>query len=241
MMGMTTIERELERLDPKLEQLSDAERQRIAPSLVALLKTRCDVDGAFWLKFVRTRDEADPEAPVKHLPRHDYLLDLWKILDEQQMVAIAKSRQMKVSWLIAAFCTWTARSKPHRAIYWQSQQYTDAAGMIALPVGGTEGRCQFIESHLDPWLQKPYKASDGLLQYDNGSMIKAVAGGADKIRGQVFSIYVGDEFAYQEEQTGVHTTILPLIQKGARAILVSTPNGDTNEFATIYHGRATRA
>ena len=73
--------------------------------------------------------------------------------------------------------------------------------------------------------------------YPNGSFIEALAGGANQVRGKVFSVYVGDEFAHQEDQRGVYTSVAPLIQKGSRAILVSTPNGSDNLFATLFHGR----
>jgi phage FluMu gp28-like protein len=63
-----------------------------------------------------------------------------------------------------------------------------------------------------------------------------MAGGADKVRGRVVSVYVGDEFAHQDDQDGVFTAVAPLLQKGAKGIFISTPNG-ANMFATLYHGR----
>jgi len=94
-----------------------------------------------------------------------------------------------------------------------------------------------MESHLPDWMQLKCKVSEGRIQYSNGSMIQALAGGADKIRGKTASLFVGDEMAFQDDQDGVVTALLPLIQKGSKAILVSTPNGSSNAFATLYHGR----
>jgi phage FluMu gp28-like protein len=99
------------------------------------------------------------------------------------------------------------------------------------------GRCQFMESHLPKWLQQDIKPQEGLISYPNGSFIQAVAGGADQIRGKVGSVIVEDEFAKQEEAAGVYQTIAPLLQKGSRCIVIGTPNGTNNTFATIYHGR----
>jgi phage FluMu gp28-like protein len=203
-----------------------------------MLRTECDRDGALWLKFVVTRDEADPEHSVKPFPVHlGYLNELWRVFNTRQLVVVAKSRQMLISWVVAAYCVWVARSKPHQAIYWQAQKDKDAIAMVSLPKGGVQGRCQFIETHLPTWLQKPVETLSGRLVYPNGSFIEALAGGADQVRGKVFSVYVGDEFAHQEDQAGVYTSVAPLIQKGSRAILVSTPNGSTNLFATLFHGR----
>src|SRR6185436_3660582 len=98
-------------------------------------------------------------------------------------------------------------------------------------------RAQFIESHLPAFLQQRVKAQEGRLVYPNGSYIQALAGGANQIRGRVFSVYVGDEFAFQEEARGVYTSIAPLVQKGSQIILVSTPNGGPpNTFARLFHG-----
>ena len=99
------------------------------------------------------------------------------------------------------------------------------------------GRCQFMEANLPPWMRQPVKESEGRLQYPNGSIIQAIAGGADKARGKTFSIYVGDEFAHMEDQDGVYLTVAPVIQKGAKAFFISTPNGTSNHFSTLYHGR----
>lgn len=110
--------------------------------------------------------------------------------------------------------------------------------MVAMPEGGFEGRCQFIESHLPQWLQTKVKVSEGRIQYANGSIIQALAGGADKIRGKTASRIYEDEFAFQDDQDGVYTAVAPLRQNGAAAFFISTPNGSANLFATLYHGRA---
>ena len=204
-----------------------------------MARDRSQADGLFWLRFVVTRDEADPEHTVKPFPLHrDYIPGLWAEFTTKPLVVVAKSRQMLVSWIVAAYCVWVARSRPHQAVYWQAQKAEDANAMVSLPKGGVQGRCQFIESHLPAWLRQPVEAQSGRLVYPNGSFIEALAGGANQVRGKVFSVYVGDEFAHQEDQRGVYTSVAPLIQKGSRAILVSTPNGSDNLFSVLYHGRS---
>jgi phage FluMu gp28-like protein len=208
-----------------------------ADEVLALTRYHCEHDGLFWLRYVVTRDEADPKNAVKPFPVHlEYIKKLWWLLDNAQKIVIAKSRQMMVSWCVVAYCTWHARYRPNQVILWQTKAHEDAIAMVAMPEGGFEGRAQFIESHLPDWLRVNCKISEGRIQYPNGSLFQAMAGGADKVRGRVVSVYVGDEFAHQDDQDGVFTAVAPLLQKGAKGIFISTPNG-ANMFATLYHGR----
>ena len=220
-----------------MDTLDTLSAARLYHALTAECTDLARTDGSLWLRFVRTRDEADPDRSVKPFPVHlEYVTALWNILTTYPWSVIAKSRQMLVSWIVCAFCVHWARTKPHQAVYWQTQQWRDAIGMVSMPEGGFLGRCDFIEQHLPEWMKVPYKSVEGCLTYENGSIIQALAGGADQIRGKVASIIVEDEFAKQAEAAGVYTAVAPLVQKGARLIVISTPNG-MNTFATLYHGR----
>mgnify|MGYP001596015385 CR=1 FL=1 len=222
-----------------MRDLPDQLVQTTSPEhAIAAVLELCQTEGLFWLGWVVTRDEADTEHSVKPFPIHlAYIRELWRQLATNQCVAIAKSRQMLVSWVVAAFCVWWARFKPHQAVFWQTQKWQDATGMVCQAEGGFPGRCQFIERNLPPWMQLSIKEQEGALTYPNGSLIQALAGGADQVRGKVASVIVEDEFARQEEATGVWTTVAPLVQKGCKVIVVSTPNGSSNQFAVLYHGR----
>ena len=229
---------DLERLLARLPTMGASEQEQLFSGLAQAINAKCAEDGLFWLRFVKTRDEADPEHSIKAFPLGpDYIRALWNVYLAERRVVIAKSRQMMVSWLTCAFVVWWARYKPHQAVYWQTKAWPDAVKMTAMPGGGVAGRCQFIEDNLPPWMRQEYKPSEGRLQYPNGSLIQALSGGADQVRSATGSIFVEDEFAHQEEQDGVYTALAPLIQKGAKAFFISSPNGSDNTFATLYHGR----
>ena len=231
-------ERELAALAAQADGLDVGSLQSVYAGLTGAARLRATGDGLFWLRFVLTRDEADATHSVKPFPLHlEYLRALWDVLDTRQCVVIAKSRQMLVSWCVAAFAVWWARHKPNQAVFWQSQQARDAVNMVCGPKGAPMGRCQFIEANLPVWMRLAINPLEGRLVYPNGSFIQALPGGAGQIRGNVPSLYIGDEFAFQEEQKGVWTAVAPLIQKGAKAFLISTPNGSMNQFAELYHGR----
>ena len=208
--------------------------------VLKLTRYHCEHDGLFWLRYVNTRDEAeaDPLKSTKPFPVHlEYIKQIWWILDNSKFAVIAKSRQMMMSWCVAAHAVWWARYKPNQAIYYQTKSYDDAMGMVAMAENDVPGRCQFIERNLPEWMRLPCKVTEGRISYPNGSLIQALAGGADKIRGKTATRIYEDEYAMQDDQKGVWTAVAPLRQKGAAAFFISTPNGASNEFATLYHGR----
>lgn len=232
----------LSRLEPEALQaligkIDENTAAGLLPAIHAEINKRCSTDGLYWLSYVSTVDEADRNNPVKPFPlEKEYISALWKVLTSSKRVVLAKSRQMTASWLMCAYCVWQARYHPHTAIYWQAQKDDDANSMVALP-GQAEGRMQFIESHLPGFLRQKIKTAEGRIVWPNASFVQALAGGANQIRGRVFSVYVGDEFAFQEEARGVYTAIAPLLQKGSQIVLVSTPNGGPpNTFASLFHG-----
>lgn len=229
----------LDRALETLDRLDDTQARTLFAGVVGDVLERSARDGYFWLRFVLTRDEADPSQSIKPFPiQLTYLHQLWDLLVSRQCLAVAKSRQMLVSWLVATFCCWWARFQANQAIYWQTQQWKDACAMISMPKGAVLGRCQFIERNLPVWMQQNIVDQEGVLYYPNGSLIQALPGGANQIRSKVASVIVQDEFAMQEEAQGVYTACAPLIQKGAKFIAVSTPNGTGNQFATLFHGRS---
>ena len=228
---------QLERVLSRLDTLSTVERVKLFSALAGEIDLRCKDDGPFWLRFVSTRDEADPEHAIKPFPLYErYTIDLWHEFMENRVCVVAKSRQMFVSWIVACFCVYWARYRANQAVYFQTQGWPDAVAMVSRPEGYVEARMQFIETHLPSWMRQKAKFTEGCIQYPNGSIIQALAGGANQIRSKTPSLYIGDEFAFQDDQDKIWTSVAPLIQKGARAILVSTPNGSNNQFATLYHG-----
>lgn len=229
---------QLQRILQKLPELSPAEQRQLFSALAKEIDEQSAEDGLFWLRWVSTRDEADKDNPIKPFPLHEeYTKQLWTDIDTHQVTVIAKSRQMFVTWLVACYMTWWARYRPNQAIYYQTQNWDDAVMMTCMPDGGFMGRCQFIENNLPGWMKVKTKETEGRIQYPNGSIIQSIAGKPNSIRGKTVSLYIGDEFAFMEEQDKVWTSVAPLVQKGAKAIIVSTPNGTSNQFATLWHGR----
>ena len=230
----------LARVRGHLPEMSPEEARMALVCLGGQVRERCQTDIAIFGHFVRTRDEADPVTPVKPLPMQlDYLRRLLALLASEQRLAIVKSRQLLVSWAACVYMVWRARFTPHQHVIYQTQNWPDAVKMVAMPgSGGFLGRCEFIERHLPPWLTVPIETTEGRVTYpQNGSLIEALPGGADKVRGKTASVIVLDEMAFLEDAKGTYTAIAPLVQKGAHLVLISTPNGaEGNVFYHLWHG-----
>lgn len=225
----------------RVDGLTPAECNALVGELRGEALARCAADGWFWLNFVKTRDEASEDS-VKPFPRLPYIQEIWGVLDRSQKTTIAKSRQMLISWLLCAYCVHYARFRPNRYVVWQTQKGEDAEKMVCMPGGdkdaGYFARMQFIERTLPSWMRQKTKEGAGMIMYSNGSMIEAVAGGANQVRGKTASLIIEDEFAFQEESKGVWQAVAPLVQKATKFIAVSTPNGPDNIFAELYHGHS---
>jgi len=203
---------------------------------------RCESDGWFWTAFVVTKDEADPSMSTKPFPRHrDDVHAYWTEIATHKKVAVAKSRQVMATWATAAYMCWMARFHPNTAVLYQTQSEEDANNVVSVAGsskdGGYFGRCQFIERHLPPWMQLDIRDPEGQITYPHGSIIRALPGGANKIRGKTATVIILDEMAFLEEAKGTYTAIAPLVQKGAQLICLSTPNGGAgNFFYHLWHG-----
>jgi len=227
----------------RFSSLTTTEQKAALHALRTEALKRCATDGLFFLRFVHTRDEVDPDQTVKPFPvEYEFIRTIWREFEAHQKVIVAKSRQMMVSWVACAFAVWWARRKPNQLVAIQTQGWDDAKKLVAVAGGDRDaaylGRCQFIERHLPAWLRVRVREAEGQISYpDTGSVIEALPGGADKVRGKVPSLVILDEFAMQEEAWGVWTAIAPLVQKAMKLIIISTPNGaEGNCFYHLYHG-----
>lgn len=184
---------------------------------------------------VRTVDEAT--QTVRHWPQDKpYLAELFDLYEEEQLIALPKSRRLMVTWSVALWATWRARYYPYNAIYIQSDKEEKSAYF-------TDKRCKFLEDHLvDDWCRRPYdsiKTSKGMvgrITYpDTASYIVAVAQGADMIRSYTASAIIMDESEFQESAHAALTAMIALIEsnKNVKLILISTSNGPGGVLAGI--------
>jgi len=80
-------------------------------------------DPVEFFKYLKTKDEHDPESPVKPFPiEKDYLRLLIHRLATMPILLIPKSRQMLVTWTVCGYLLWSAKRNPYQLIFAQSKK-----------------------------------------------------------------------------------------------------------------------
>jgi len=216
-------------------------------------------DSGLWtfLDGVWTKDEHDHRSPIKKIPwRHkEHLGVLFYHFLCCPILAIPKSRQVMVSWAMAAFAAWYVRTAAARLIVWQSKKDKDAHKMVSMGRDTpTAGRIDFIEQHLPRWLRDPNIMQGpgnrtGMLLYNprshdesgmkihwHGGIIEAVPQGAGQVRSKTPGLYISDEAAFQEEFDEAVIALLPAVHGGGRFIAVSSIEGGSHFNNMVLEG-----
>ena len=223
--------------------LSEQEQGELLVGLLADADSRYRDDPWAWLcEQVWTVDEASG-ARARWPAEKGYLQELIDAMTREPMLAIPKSRRMMVTWAAAGWVTHRIRYYPHNAIFWQSQTEEKAAFVI-------DQRCTFIEDNLDvPALRRRrvdgkepegeeyrvVRTSRGLigkLSYGRTkSYAWAVAEGADVFRSYTPTKLVMDESEFQDRARESLVAAIPLVEKGAGIMLISSSNGPRGVIA----------
>jgi hypothetical protein len=237
---------------PDLQVLAPDEQQKLVSGLILAELERCRQDGWYWVvNHVKTRDEAaGAEESVKAFPDLPQQAAIWAALadPDENLYAIAKSRQIMMSWLCCAFCVWVARFQPNRLVVWQSKREQDAIEMVSHgDKRHDDARMEFIEQALPNWMRDRCwngtawttgraRFGSGEITWQNGSKIMAIPEGGHQIRSKTPSLLILDEAAFMESAHLSISAGLPTIQKESKLVLVSTPNGKQSSFYQMYAG-----
>lgn len=179
----------------------------------------------YFLKFVSTIDEAEtnPTQRIKLVPYKDEQVQIIaSTMQRERVLWVPKSRRMLLTWLNAACLVWES-FQPYYHGFIQTLEAEKADWLV-------RERVWLIYQLLPEWFK--YIATKGKPQatYKFGkfeipginSKIWGVAQGADKFRAYTASRVFIDEAASQPEFEVSWTAILPLLEKGCRATVVSS-------------------
>lgn len=182
---------------------------------------KCAVDPWEFLHYVYTKDEVDQnQLEKKAFPVHlDYIKFLVRVWQRKRLLAVPKSRRMRISWTMLSLYTWKALFQLNRHIAFVSKKEDDADELLK--------RVKFIVENLDERIPKEFRRFE--YKYNNlyfpetGSRIQGFPQGADQLRQYTCSDVFGDESAFWEDAEKMYAASFPTIEGGGGMCLVSSP------------------
>ena len=216
---------------------------------------------AFIFEALRTKDEHDRDAPLKHFPDelcHRSNLDLYlvsgKIIVPEAakwalkagvptdflehiyntgILFVEKSRHVMCTWLTCGYLDWRARRFPHQLLMVQSKREEDGAALV-YDKEPDQGRISFLEWSLPDHLRMAELPKGGKychLYFPNGSHVWGIPEGGHIIRSHNPSVVFSDEACFQPEFGKAYTAALPAITHGGQLIVVSS--AEPSEFQQL--------
>lgn len=222
---------------------------------------RCRQRFGYWLfAYARTQDEHDPTSFAKPFPRLDYIRILADIVQFERRVAVEKSRQLMMSWLLCAFTLWLAIFRPNVLAFVQSKKEEDAADRL--------DRIYQIYFRLPEWMRRRFPinlnsgrpgqqlytdlyftwqpddeaffgtAAEGVAFADLvenravRSRIWAIPQGSEVLRQYTATLVFSDETGFQEKAGEAYGAIMPTLSADSWYLMVSTASPGFFESVT---------
>jgi hypothetical protein len=185
-----------------------------------------------FLKAVRTLDEVNRDAPIRHFPTDleyiDWYIEFWM---RENLLAVPKTRRMKMSWINIALFLWDAMFHEGRNLAFVSKKEDDSDELVK--------RATFIYDHLDesilPKELLPRKdvKFNSLAFPEINSRIRGYPSGADQLRQYTFSRILGDECAFWPDAQEMFAGSKPTLEGGGQIVMISSPG--PGFFKRIVH------
>jgi hypothetical protein len=216
------------KLKKKLEALPPEELLKLTRQ-IELFHYGQDPANFIFSGILRTRDERDPDNPVKPFANKAYLRATLQAVHESKIIFIPKSRQVQCTWLICAYCLWLGMFREHQMIFIQSKKEEDSANLV-FNQKWTKGRISFMYHHLPEWLRgiAPAEGAYAKLNFTNGSIIWGIPEGGDIIRQYTASLLFADEAGFQPEFEASYTACKPMAHK-----IIAVSSANPGYFADI--------
>ena len=183
---------------------------------------------------------APPDA--RYAKRWGFSDEFLENIAETRMMAIEKSRQMTITWVVLAYVLWRAKFHEHQLILCQSKREDDAKKLVCVKETEIDAaRLTFMEHHLPPYMRSidfSRKASITKCNvfFPNGSHVWGIPEGGSIIRSHTPSLVFSDESAFQPAFGESYRALLPAVHGGGQAIFVSSAEpGEFQELVESHH------
>lgn len=194
--------------------------------------------------------QRDPRRPF---PNKLYLKVLVTVWLASKCLRVEKSRQIMVTWLLAALWLWMCLKRPGTRVAWICKKMADAHDHLKsrvwwlyqnIPVNYAKPRAEFVNgtfcvyhdetaylSGIPSSRIEPMAAERG----SGGSQEDQQRSAAAQLRSKTYTGIVWDEAAFDRGQDEIHGSALPCVDGGGYFNIVSSANGE-NYFCRLGHG-----
>jgi hypothetical protein len=204
------------------------ETSEFYPEYIVDLK-RCIVDPIFFFeKYVKVKH---PTKGLVPFVLHPYQKRMVEALMTHKDVIMLCSRQTGKTTVVAMYFFWIANFKDNKEFVIASKNMDHAVQIM--------DRIKTAYEALPHWLKAAAKFnSRTMLEFSNGSKIKSEPTSAQTGRGTSPAGIMLDELAFANHriQQEMWASLAPALSTGGQFIVTSTPNGDTDLFATLWRG-----
>lgn len=212
--------------NPQLKRAHTEEEY--TPENIQELK-KCMKDPIYFMQnYIRVTHPVKGSVPFK---LYEYQVDMVKGIHENRKTCILASRQLGKTTVVAMYILWFALFHEDKKCIIASKAMNHATEIM--------DRIKFAYEELPSWVKAGLKFYNRTsIEFDNGSKIKCEATSEKTGRGESPAILFTDEIAFisRRVQDEMWKSLTPALSTGGKFIITSTPNGDTDLFASIWRG-----
>jgi len=187
---------------------------------------KCGKDPTYFFnQYVKIQHPTRGSIPFKTYPFQD---DCVQDFRDNRFNIVLKSRQLGLSTITAAYAMWMVLFHKDKNVLVIATKLAVAQNFIR--------KCKFLLSSCPKWLILPQivKNNSQALEFNNGSVIKAIPTSEDAGRSEALSLLIVDEAAFVRNFDTLWTGLYPTLSTGGEAIILSTPNGVGGQYYDLY-------
>jgi len=198
------------------------------PNMISELR-RCKSDPVYFMQnYIKIQHPVKGTVPFELF---EYQIKMVLGVHENRSVVALYPRQMGKTTVVAMYILWFALFESDKLCIIASKAMNHAVEIMS--------RIKFAYEELPSWIKCGctfYNRTS--IEFDNGSKIKSEATSEKTGRGSSPSILFIDEIAFisRRIQDELWASLAPSLSTGGKFILTSTPNGDSDLFATVWRG-----
>lgn len=180
-----------------------------------------------FLELVQIQHPTRGTIPFKTYPFQRLLADRF---EAQQFVVVNHARQLGISTITAAYVLWYATYHPGKTVHIHCVRYMHALEIM--------DRLRFMYESQTDLKQGVMEYNKGTIVFANGSKIVAQTVSSRTTRDISADLIVLDQAALvsHSQANDYWITIQPILNRGTRMIMTSTPKEDTGLFHQVYTG-----